>query len=83
MIIPRTLSISNKSATLFYKWKWVFREILNSPLNVMGNLCEIPLVSMVIETTEELLARRNVIATVIPGGGWAPYCTCRNLMQSC
>lgn len=35
----------------------------------MGNLCEIPLVSMVIETTEELLARRNVIATVIPGGG--------------
>jgi len=56
-------------------------EILNSPLNVMGNLCEIPLVSMVIEATKDL-ARCNVNATVIPGGS-TPYCTCRNLVQSC
>lgn len=59
---------------------WV--EMLNSPLSVMGNLCEIPLVSMVIEATEDLLARCNVNATVIPGGS-TPYCTCRNLVQSC
>lgn len=43
-------------------------EILNSPLNVMSNLCEIPLVSMVIEATADFPARCNVNATVIPGG---------------